>query len=97
MHRGRKMGVYQEKTISKQEAEEVNKAYKQLSSYYDSVMRSYKDMLYKLIAQKDAVQQINTDLTSATHNTHIGANQCREALSFVIKKLDKAIERLSNL
>ena len=90
------MAIYQD-TYSERETEEINKAYRMLSAYHGSVRQGYKSMIAPLYRQRDAVRQIISGLASATHNTHVGTSQCREALESVEEKLTRAINRLSNL
>lgn len=91
------MAIHQEETYSKQEAEAIDKAYKQLSSYHGSVKQDYKSMIGPLYQQRDALREIRHSVSSATRNTHVGTTQCCEALDSAIAKLTKAINRLSNL
>lgn len=91
------MAIHLGKTHSAQEAEEINKAYRQLNSYHGSVRQGYKGMIGPLYRQRDALREIRRSISSATRNTHVGTTQCCEALDSAIEKLTKAINRLSNL
>ena len=76
---------------------ELTELYNKIVAYIDATKRDYKAMLDPLIAQRQAVRNIRAGVADATHNTHVGAPQCCEALDAVDRKLTQAIDRLSSL
>ena len=68
-----------------------------LRRYFDSAYQEKKSMIAPLALQLSNVQQLRDGISSATHNSHVGAPQCCEALDSVMHKLSAAISHLEQM
>ena len=78
-------------------ADRLTAQYNKIADYIHVTKSSCKDILDSLNDQLNAVKKIRDSLGDATHYTHVGAPQCREALDVVIKNLTEAVDKLAVL
>lgn len=77
--------------------EDLVNLYNRIKAYIDTTRGSCRGMLLLVNDQLNAVKKIRDGLGDATHYTHVGAPQCREALDVVIKNLTEAVDKLAVL
>ena len=80
-----------------QAVDALNQQYVTLRRFFDSTCQEKKDMIAPLTIQLSNIQQLREGIIAATHNSHVGAPQCCEALDSAIQKLSAAINRLEQI